>query len=345
MTKTTPDRMLESPTFSLFVNDLFTAKVVPLTKYYNDLLGKYMWTAINSAMTKKERKSLANMVEDAGFNKYQETRFLYTGPVTALLEIAGAVLHYYGELDHVFGSRIERILKRNTPYTYISRTYVNKYLDENIYHRFLLKKELGYEVIPDTPFIKKESTNVGCAVNDKLHNIVRKMSTDSEVTSAVGQLQSNGVKVPDHIIKNILGGTNMKSINVKFSKSSGSKLYEYVVPTNMEPEVKALLESGKTLFAVVPSVDSYRTYEIGLVASKQLEDRKLGTKFIVGIDSYEEQQAFNEKLLINIAKKQELFAKAQARYEEANKMALFEKVADSDPVMKELLEEMKGLGL
>lgn len=327
MTKTTADHMLESPTFSLFVNDLFTAKIVSLAKYYNDLLGKYMWRSISSNITKKERKRLANMVEDAGFNKYQETRFLYTGPITALLEIAGAVLHYYGELDHVFGSRIERILKRNTPYTYISRTYVNNYLDENIYQRFLLKKELGYEVIPDTPFIKKESP------------------TDSEVTSAVEQLTANGVKVPDHIIKNILGGTNMKSINVKFSKSSGSKLYEYVVPTNMEPEVKALLESGKTLFAVVPSVDSYRTYEIGLVASKQLEDRKLGTKFIVGIDSYEEQQAFNEKLLINIAKKQELFAKAQARYEEANKMALFEKVADSDPVMKELLEEMKGLGL
>lgn len=71
----------------------------------------------------------------------------------------------------------------------------------------------------------------------------------------------------------------------------------------------------------------------------------MGTEFIVGVDSYEEQQAFNEKLLINMAKKQELFAKAQARYEEANKMALFEKVADSDPVMKELLEEMKGLGL
>lgn len=326
MTKTTADHMLESPTFSLFVNDLVTAKVVPLAKYYNDLLGKYMWRSINSSITKKERKRLANMVEDAGFNKYQESRFLYEGAITALVEIAGAVLHYYGELDHVFGSKIEKTLKRGT-YTYVSRTYVNNYLDENIYQRFLLKKELGYEVIPDTPLIKKESP------------------TDSEVTSAVGQLIANGVKVPDHVIKNILGGTNMKSINVKFSKSSGSKLYEYVVPTNMESEVNTLLESGKTLFAVVPSTNSYRTYEIGLVASKQLEDRKLGTEFIVGIDSYEEQQAFNEKLLINMAKKQELFAKAQARYEEANKMALFEKVADSDPVMKELLEEMKGLGL
>lgn len=326
MTKTTADHMLESPTFSLFVNDLVTAKVVPLAKYYNDLLDKYMWQSINSNITKKERKRLANMVEDAGFNKYQESRFLYEGSITALAEIAGAVLHYYGELDHVFGAKIERTLKRNT-YTYVSRIYVNNYLDENIYQRFLLKKELGYEVIPDTPFIKKERP------------------TDSEVTSAVEQLTANGVKLPDHVIKNILGGTNMRSIRVQFSKSSGAKAYEYLVPTNMEEKVTELLSTGKTLFAVLPSTDSYRTYEIGLVVSKQLEDRNVGTKFIVGIDSYEDQKATNDQLLLNLAKRQELFAKAQARYEEANKLALFEKVADSDPVMKELLEEMKGLGL
>lgn len=137
----------------------------------------------------------------------------------------------------------------------------------------------------------------------------------------------------------------MKSIRVQFSKSSGAKAYEYLVPTNMEEKVTELLSTGKTLFAVLPSTDSYRTYEIGLVVSKQLEDRNVGTKFIVGIDSYEDQKATNDQLLLNLAKRQELFAKAQARYEEANKLALFEKVADSDPVMKELLEEMKGLGL
>lgn len=139
------------------------------------------------------------------------------------------------------------------------------------------------------------------------------------------------------------GELNMKSITVKFS--GFNKGYEYLVPEHLADQ----LPTKKDLpfhdyVAVVPGNNSQedivsvaKVYKVNDVASKQ------ATVLIIDIVPLTENLAKNKAIYNKITAKQELLRKAQERYENANKLALYEKAAENDPDMKALLDQIKEL--
>lgn len=143
------------------------------------------------------------------------------------------------------------------------------------------------------------------------------------------------------------GTTNMKSINVQFTQ--GGTVYEYLVPSYLEKYlVKELTDSTK-LVAITPKAAT-RPFSDSYIASAQVVSinevaSKKATTMILGLvdvtDSAERNRAIADKL----KEKQKLLKQAQERYENANKLALYAKAAESDPEMKALLDQIEGIEL
>lgn len=276
------------------------------------------------------RDMIIDMIFDMGFDKYPKSWYLkWDVAQTPLIEIFCGVAAF-----HLPGY--------NVP---LNRKYLWKYLGQ----KSNLQKPSWLQI--PSSFARIAADSMDSIAEGMLAGIEFIENSDHEVKKG-SQLAKALETARETLIKEELakqkinhkkGELNMKSITVKFS--GYNKGYEYLVPEYLNDQLPTKEElAANDYVAIVPGNNSCedvvsiaRVHEVSDVASKR------ATVLIIDIVPLTENLAKNKAIYDKIKTKQELLKKAQERYENANKLALYEKAAENDPDMKALLEQIKAL--
>lgn len=277
------------------------------------------------------RNMVIRMIYDLGFKKYPRSWYLKwevsDNPLVDILCASAAfhLPHCTIPLDRKYIWRyLEQRLDVRTPEWLSAPSFKLADIASDSLHSIAEGMLAGIEFIANSDHEVKKGSQLAKALETARNTLIKEELAKQKINHKKGEL-------------------NMKSITVQFS--GYKKGYEYLVPEYLNDQLPTDEElSTHDYVAIVPGNNAQEdVVSVAKVTHTSDVASKRATVLLIDIVPLTENLAKNKAIYNKIKAKQELLQKAQARYENANKLALYEKAAEHDPDMKALLDQIKEL--